>query len=287
MVDLMTPFWTFWDQTQSLPQAERVARFKQEVVLPGLPVYADGQFRRDLSSDANIAKYLDTLQPMIPQMRVVTEHLRDRVPAVAANVIKNLPGMSTDRIQIYFMPSFLHFNGQTHDIGDGIGVLFGVDGMVKYGSSDENLGVDVAHELFHIYQFEMHPGYHTDEATLWQAVWGEGSAAYASQVLTPGATMTDALDSSLASANAAQIEALACGIKGKWSSRDADDMAAYLDAGSHPPALPPRGGYLIGYLVARDLARTHTVAELGKYDLSTLEPIAQAAVVKLCANGTL
>lgn len=287
VVDLMTPFWSVWDSTAGKPPQQRVAAFKERVILPGLPVYADGQFRRDLSSDDAIAKYLDGLEPHIAQMRAVTAQLRQQWPLVEASVAKQLPDFSSDRIVVYFLPSFNHFNGQTHDIGDKIGVLFGVDGIVEYGSSGENVGVDIAHELFHIYQFETHPGYRTDKATLWQAVWGEGSAAYASQVLTPGATATDALMGDLAAAPSETVKALACGIQAKWSSDDRDDINAYIDAGQHPPNLPARGGYLIGYLVATDMGKTHSLAEIGKIDVTSLEAPMRSDVAKLCSTGAI
>lgn len=201
IVNLMPAFWSVWDGTQGKPDSVRVVALKQKVILPGPPVYADGEFRRDLSSDEQIAKYLDGLTPMVPQMRDVSRRLEQQVPLVVQSVEAALPDLSTDRIVVYILPSFHHFNGQTHDIGDKIGVLFGVDGIVQYGSESSDIRVDVGHELFHIYQFQMHPGFRTNRASLWQAVWGEGSAAYASQVLMPGTTEGAALGSELATAN--------------------------------------------------------------------------------------
>lgn len=285
--NLMPAFWNVLDTTLGKPTSVRVAAFKEQVILPGLPVYADGEFRRDLSSDDRIAAYLDGLAPIVPQMREVSRRLGQQIPLVAQNVEAALPDLSTDRIVVYILPSFHHFNGQTHDIGEKIGVLFGVDGIVQYGSQSSDIGVDVSHELFHIYQFEMHPGYRTDQASLWQAVWGEGSAAYASQVLTPNATESAALGNELAVAGTDATKELACGILAKWNSHDGGDMAAYVDAGSHPPSLPARGGYLIGYLVARDLAKTRSLSQIGKLDGDDLERHMRDGVGALCKSGVI
>ncbi len=287
IVNLMPAFWSVWDGTQGKPASVRVAAFKEKVVLPGLPVYADGQFRRDLSSDEQIEKYFDSLAPTIAQMRDLSRRLQQQISLVAQTVEAALPDLSTDRIVVYVLPSFHHFDGQTRDLGNKIGVLFGVDGIVQYGSESSDIGVDVSHELFHIYQFETHPNFRTDQASLWQAVWGEGSAAYASQVLTPGASESAALGSELSNASTDVTKALACGIEAKWNSRDGGDFGAYLDAGKHPPNLPARGGYLVGYLVARDMANTHSLSEIGKLDGDDLERRMRDAVGTLCKSGAL
>jgi hypothetical protein len=49
-------------------------------------------------------------------------------------------------------------------------------------------------------------------------------------------------------------------------------MRAYLDAGVHQSNLPAMGGYLIGYLIAKDLAKTYSLVRAG--------------VHRLCAPGT-
>jgi len=147
-----------------------------------------------------------------------------------------LPDFDANRVVIYFMPSFGHFEGQTHDLGTKIGVLFGVDRMA--GEKNVNPGVIVAHELYHIYQYESHPNFKTSDLVLWEAIWGEGSAAYASQMLTPGASEAQALDEKLAAAPSSVVQQLACGIESHWSQHTDEIFADYFDAGESPPGLP-------------------------------------------------
>jgi hypothetical protein len=286
IVNLMPAFWSVWDSTQSDPAA-RVQAFKERVVLPGLAVYSDGEFRRDLVDDTTIGDYLTSLGPSIPQMRNVSKRLEFQLPALEQSFQQALPDFDADRVVIYFLPSFFHFNGQTHDIGAKIGVLFGVDGIVKYDGANENVGVDVAHELFHVYQYEMHPFFRTDEQKLWQAVWNEGSAAYASQMLTPGSTKIDALGADLAGAGPDTLKALACGVRAQADSRDVGDISAYIVGGKHPPNLPTRGGYLVGYAIAADAGRTYTVAQIGKLGGADLEKLVKTGVATLCEKGAL
>lgn len=289
VVNVMTTFWSFWDSTQGQPESVRVAQFKEQVIVAGLPVYADGQFRLSLADDVEIGKYLASLQPIIPQMRVVSKKVEEQWPLVEANIAKQLPDLSPDGIIVYFLPSFNHFIGQTRQLGDKTGVLFGVDKIVQYEGVNANVGVNIAHELFHVYQGETHPELNgNDTPPLWLLVWIEGSAAYASQVLTPGATMHDALaGTDLADAKQDTVKGLACGIKANWSSHDEKDDDLYIDTGNHPQGLPAHGGYLIGYLVTQDLAKTQSIGEIGKYNFTTLEPVMRAEVGKLCVTGTL
>jgi hypothetical protein len=286
VVDVMPAFWAVWDATASKPISIRVDRFRKEVVDPNESVYGFGEFDHVLASDDRLARYLQALEPYAAAMRVITTRIEQQLPALVDSVTRQLPGLTTDRIVIYFLPSLDHFVGQTHDLEGGkIAVMFGIDRTAEIDGADANLGVEVAHELFHIYQYETHPGERSDTRVLWQSVWIEGSAAYASQALTPGSTATQALSSELAGADATTVAALACGIQAKWSSNESADMRAYLDAGVHPPDLPPMGGYLIGYLVAQDFAKTRSLADIGTLGGAERERVVRAGVARLCSSG--
>lgn len=283
IVNLMPSFWQAWDSTKGQPLSDRVSEFKVLVVQPNAAVYGFDEFSRNLQSDDAIAAYLQSLTPRAAQMRTLGFRLARELPTDEAAFMRALPDFDSSRVVVYFMPSFLHFAGQTHDLGSKIGVLFGVDRMAE--QSDVNPGVVVAHELYHIYQFENHPGYRTDRATLGQAIWGEGSAAYASQVLTPGATKAQALSSELAHATPETVRIFACAIDSKWNSHNQDLFDLYLDAGQSPPNMPPMGGYLVGYLAAKDLSKTYSVSELAKLTLPQIESVVRPQVGELCKTG--
>lgn len=284
VIDLMPEFWRIYDA--NAPVAEKVKAFKERIVAPNAEAYADGEFAANLADDAAIARYLTGLKPIAPAMREVSAQLAREVPVLEASFAKALPDFQSGNITIFFMPSFHHFNAQVHDFGKGSGVFFGVDGIVEFDGAHPNVGVNVAHELFHIYHFEMHPGVSTDAYTLWQAMWSEGLAAYASRQLTPGSTQAQALGAQLASAPAAHVRRLACGISDHWTSRNQSVINEYIDNGAHPAGLPARGAYLIGYLAAADLGKRSTLSQLGKAG-PEIEPQLAARVGTLCRRGTL
>jgi hypothetical protein len=287
VVDVMPAFWTVWNATTGKPISVRVDRFRKEVVDPNESVYGLREFDHLLASDQRLATYLESLEPLADPMRTISTRIDRQLPAIAQSVTNQLPGFSSDRIVIYFLPSLGHFVGQTHNIeNDKIAVMFGIDRTAAVYGANANLGVEVAHELFHIYQFETHPGERSDQEALWQAIWVEGSAAYASQALIPGSTASQALNPELAQTDAATIKVLACGIEAKWDSHDGDDMRAYLDAGVHQSNLPAMGGYLIGYLIAKDLAETYSLADIAKLGGIELERLVRAGARGLCAPGT-
>ncbi len=284
IVDIMPAFWRVWDGHYT--DAQRVQAFKEQVVLPNLAVYMYHEFYSNLATDASIEDYFRRVRPYIPAMRTIDARIQTQMPAEIDNVRKALPDFDPQSIYaIYVMPSLLHFNGQVHDMFDKAGVFFGVDGLAEFDGADVNFGVDLAHELFHIYQYEKYAGKRPAETPTWQDVWIEGSAAYASEKIASNATKADALGNQLASADASTTHKLACLVDTGWMSPSDDDL---INAGKHPGELPPRGGYLVGYLATEQLAKSMSLAEIGKamndpgFD-GKLHPI----IHQLCLKGAL
>lgn len=287
-VNVMPAFWQAWDSTRGQPIENRVEKFKTLVIMPNLAVYANDEFNSNLASDQSIAEYLDSLKPYVPQLRALSNSVPPEVAQVEKSFAMALPDFDPTKVIVYFVPSFEHFNGQTYDFGKRIGVFLGVDGILSFEGTHANVGVDVSHELYHVYQWEMHAFGKGNNGALWQAVWGEGSAAYASRQLTPGATETAALMSrTLANLSTAKTAQLACGIVKNWDSQDGDVASLYLDGGKAPPGLPSRGAYLIGYLAAQDFAKHYTVDKLAKLNAAQVEGPLRADVQTLCAGKSL
>lgn len=285
-VNVMPAFWRAWDSTKGQPESARVEAFKEQVIGPNHAVYAKDEFADDLRSDATIASYLEGLEVKAPALRSLSDRANAEIPADLQRIQHELPGLDLSRVSVYVLPSFGHFNGQTADLGSGTGVLFGIDGLLEFDGSDVNLGVIVAHELFHIYQYQTHPGFSTDEMALWQAVWGEGSAAYASQQLTPDATPEQALGAKLAATTWSDRRGLACYVQSHWNSHAGNDIEAVIDFGAHPAGLPARGGYLVGYAAAQDFMRTNTVAQLGSVPMDRAETALRTTVDRICAGSS-
>ncbi len=283
IVDIMPAFWRVWDGNYT--DAQRVTAFKEQVVMPNLAVYMYHEFYGNLSTDAAIAAYFRRVQPYIAAMRTIDARLHAQLSADMESVQRSLPDFDAQAIYaVYFMPSLLHFNGQTHDLFDKTGVFFGIDGLAEYDGANVNVGVIIAHELFHIYQYEKYTGKREETTPAWWDVWIEGSAAYASEKIAPNGTKVEALGDQLASADTATTKKLACLVESRWSSPNADDL---IDAGTHTDGLPARGGYLVGYLATEQLAKTMSLSEIGKaMNDPGFEGRLRPIVHQLCLTGS-
>ncbi len=262
----MPAFWKVYDAAYPSSYA-RAEAFKRDVVLPNLEAFINGEFSSNLLDDATIGSYFDDLRPDAGAARAVSARLSKELPADIARFQGALPDFDSSSIYaIYVMPTFYHFAGQTRDMGDKIGVFFGPDVIANVYGANANVGVIVAHELFHIYQYETYTGSRNRSRPLWLQVWIEGSAAYASEHLTPGATASDALNATLVASNAATRKQFACIVDRSWDATNGSASYRLLDVSAHPQGLPSEGGYLIGYLAAQQLSKTMSLAQIGKAD---------------------
>jgi len=281
VVDLMPAFFRAWDEGTGKPLEERLRLFKELVLRPNRAVYDYSEFQLD---DPHLAWYFDDVAPLVPQMRGVTAQVNGSLPAAERRFTGAFPDLKP--VTIYFMPSLLHFDGQTRQ-----GTLyFGVDSLAAYYGDRVNVPVLATHELFHVYHFQVNP--HTfgetgsTHSAVWSQAWSEGLATYVSQRLNPGASRTDVLFSAdLGALSDERIRALACAMEPKLGSSAESDANPFFDAGRHPAGLPARGGYLVGLLVAADAGRTRSLRELALLNAADSEAQVRSGVHRLCAGG--
>lgn len=250
VVNVMPAFERAWQLGLGKPLDERVRLMKQIVFIPNEPAYDDyGQIPLD---DVHIAWFLRDVGPMMPQIRAYENVLRRSLPIFMQRFHAAFPDFE-QKGPIYFMPSLFIFDGQSSD-----GVLrFGLDGIVKYDEKDVNLGVLVSHELFHVYhaQIQASVGAHPT-GDFWESLWQEGLATYVSFRLNPNSRESEVLhESALAALPPADVMKMACAIV-PLLDKPKESGAQFLDAGGGPPGLPPRGAYLVGFLVAAKIAET-------------------------------
>ncbi len=278
VVNLMPAFFDAWDGGIGKPIDERVRLLKADLLYPNRKAFDSGQFRLD---DPRLAWYLDEIAPSVPAMRRMTDKIATELPSSERAFIDAFPDMSP--ATVYFMPSFLHFDGQSNG-----GILrFGIDGIVEFDGPDANLGVLAAHELFHIYHAQVNPETFGEsgstQAPVGAQLWSEGLATYVAGRLNPGATRSQTLLSKdLAELSAAKTRRLACLMEPKLASTRESDAAPFFDADVQPPGLPARGGYLVGLLVASRFGKEHTLRELALLKGGSLTASIAGAVHALC-----
>jgi hypothetical protein len=251
VVNVMPAFERAWQLGLGKPLDERVRLMKQIVFIPNQPAFdAFGEIPLD---DVHIAWYLRDVAPFMPQIRAYAEELRRNLPVYTERFRSAFPDFD-QKGAVYFMPSMFVFDGQSSDGGV---LRFGLDGIAKYDEYDVNLGVLVSHELFHVYHAQVQAAAGArPTGAFWESLWAEGLATYVSFRLNPGSTEAEILhEKTLAALPPADVTKMACAIA-PVLDKPKDAGTQFLDAGSGPPGLPPRGAYLIGFLVAEKLGKT-------------------------------
>ncbi len=282
VVDLMPAFFDAWDRGLGKPLDDRVRLFESEVIYPNRGAYDNSQFKLD---DAHLAWYLNEVEPWIPQMRRMSGTIATELPVGERAFVAAFPDLRP--VTVYFLPSLMHFDGQTRN-----GTLFfRLDGLAAFDGPNANLSVIVTHELFHIYHYQVNPGVFGESgsthAPVHAQLWSEGLATYVSQRLNPTATRAQVLESEeLAALPQAKTRELACAIEPKLDSAQDADATPFFDLGVKPAGLPPRGGYLVGLLVAEQLGATHTLRELALLKGPELRAAIASGARRLCAAGS-
>lgn len=264
VVSIMPSFFAILPGDQKSTLGDRVKAFKETVVYPNVDLYDRGMFTLD---DPHIAWYLGGIAKDVPKFRELTTSLEHTLPRYEAAFESAFPKFDPSTVQIYLMPSMNTFDGMTTDLKDIHALLIGVDTLA---SEKPNLGVFVDHELFHIYHHVINPSFFATSSEndlyrygLYRQLWAEGLATYVSQQLNPSASNADALASTaLANLSESGTRQLACLAHDNMDSKESRYSSLLFDADAHPDNLPSRGGYYIGYLVAKQLNRRQSLSDL-------------------------
>jgi hypothetical protein len=202
-----------------------------------------------------------------PALEGLDERLARDLPSVAAAFGRAFPDFRCD-FPIYLAPTFGQLDGAGRIVAGRPSLVLGVD-MIARVESDAQLPVFLAHELFHRYNFQV-AGFSDDEGErglIWRTLWAEGLATYVSARLNPDRPLSDALilPRDLEARAAPLAPMLAKELIGGLDRVDRRLYGEFFEYGDKTAAargIPWRSGYYIGYLVARELGRTHTLEQL-------------------------
>ncbi|HEY2473595.1 MAG TPA: DUF2268 domain-containing putative Zn-dependent protease [Candidatus Cybelea sp.] len=284
VVDMTGPFFAAIDP-QSGQVAQRVDSFKEKLLYPNHELFNEPYFRLD---DPHIAWYLQRQEASLANLRAFHASLTESLPRLEDSFERAFPAFDPQTVQLFIMPGFGVFDGMTSVVGGKLALLIGIDNLAQESSA---VPVLLTHELFHIYHHEANPAFFVTATEndlykygLYRELWAEGLATHVSQALNPGATEAQALFSqSLANLQAADRRRLACLIDKNLSSTDLKTSDLFFDGGIHPDGLPSRGGYYIGYLVAKQLGSRYSLAQLAQLSGDELQRDVSDGVHALCS----
>lgn len=175
-------------------------------------------------------------------------------------------------VTLAVMPSLGRFDGREADIAGEPVAGFGVDYFRRSrayacGSREKELNLTAAHELFHLYHASRTGLRQKPQDTVLTWLWIEGLATYASLLLTPGATETDALaDGEMAQACPVRYKEFARLVKPILNSADPEAQGALFCGGRRFKDLPSRTGYCLGLKAVMQLCENgRTLKELSAW----------------------
>ena len=184
--------------------------------------------------------------------------------------------------------------GSVRPLGDKDAVIFGTEEIALGMKSKTGFDVLVHHELTHLYHQQVNPEirqmvaevymppFPEGRAKLYQVMWLEGLAVYTSKLLNPTAPDKEVLVS----------YTLAADVKARWpglgaevrkyldSTKKADIDAFHFAPDVHRP-VPRRTGYYVGMLVARQLAKKYTFAQMCRLTGPKLRSEIEQALLEL------
>lgn len=170
-------------------------------------------------------------------------------------------------------------DGGTRTVDGHTYMIFGTDVMARIYEPGGTTPF-FHHELFHFY----HKAYFGECEAFWCSLWSEGLATYVSEQLNPGAddrAMLLTLPEPIRPAVDANLNYAVCEARSRLDSEEMSDYAPFFFGNAHIERLPPRSGYYIGYLVAKEAGRTRTVQQLAHLSVAEARPIVEAALASL------
>lgn len=166
----------------------------------------------------------------------------------------------------YILPAMATTDGRSTTINGNISLILNAIHMSRY--TDRAIKVFLAHEFFHALH-EQNIDFHSVQEGLSNNLHAEGWATYASSIVYPGFEDWfyidfSAKDDSRVKSYKLNHSEIIRGIKKYLDSTDLttiNNKFFYGDPNGSVP-FPPRSGYYVGYLIAKELAKTMPLNEL-------------------------
>jgi len=278
--DFMPDFWQFWEAAENQPGERQAELWQSLYVSKHQAVFDDlaGPCKDEWDPAWARTRYFPNLPKITPAMRDASADLPEKLATTRARFLAQFPDMHWAG-DIYVMASGYCFNGRAQDIQGRGAMLFGMDATVALGQKD--IAPGMTHELFHRYHFQFFDFKASSNYPLWTTLWAEGMAQYVCEKLNPTASEVDLshVPAGMVQKVDASRRELAAAFLTKFdSTQESNAKTWFNDIRSQDPFVPPRGGYELGVLVAKELARRYHVQTMAHWPQSQAKPKIKAAL---------
>jgi hypothetical protein len=281
-------FVDFWDANKDKPAPEQLAAFRKDVA-PGFPAFYGieryGGRATQADNDARIEKAIQQFPAIREAYLRQARQFDADLPRYLASFKAAFPDYQLTS-DIYVLHSLGEMDGGTRTLNGKDYLIFGIDGMVRYHTAGSDPSAFFHHELFHTYHEKVMEACDGDVAPVWAGLWMEGLAVYVSKVLNPKANDEELeLDFPRGSAEPTRQAARAgmMQLETVLESSDPKVVGALFSTGKDDTGLPSRRGYYLGYLVAQEAGKRHSLQELATLDCKRAHALVTATVHALNA----
>jgi len=270
-------FVDFWDANKDKPAPEQLAAFHRDVA-PGFPAFYGN---KDAMIEKAVQQFPGIREAYLRQARQFDADL----PRYLASFKAAFPDYQLTR-DIYVLHSLGEMDGGTRTLNGKNVLIFGIDGMVRYHAPGSDPSAFFHHELFHTYHENVMEACDGDVVPVWANLWMEGLAVYVSKVLNPAANDEELeLDFPRGIAEPTRQAARAgmMHLETVLESSNPNVVGALFSTGKDATNLPSRRGYYLGYLVAQEAGKRHSMQDLATLDCKRAHALVVSTVHALNA----
>lgn len=276
LIDLTDEFAAYADSTQGQSDAERVAGLAP--AFAGLiPEFYD-RARAAERYDERVRTALDEFPAKRAGIEAVSRRFAALIVPARTSFEAAFGPVPLDR-PVYLLHSMGEMDGGTRTLAGHSRLVFGADVIARV-HKDQDMTPFFHHELFHVYHERLFP----ECDPVWCNLWTEGLATYVSHALNPHASDAQLLLTipvPLRAAVESNRPRAICSVVARLGSTKAEDYRALFNFRSADPALPGRMGYYVGYLVAREAAKDHSLQVLARMQPAEVKPLVERTLARL------
>jgi hypothetical protein len=264
VINLMAEYFSFWDQTVELSPEEKSEIFKLTMMTKHADVYNPdvikllGSENADEKLQKHLAFYFEAIEPRLDHIRQLSEQAGTEFELAEARFLTLFDDFSYEG-EIYFLPSLLYFDGATRSVKGATALLLAPDGMSYYHGDGFKIAPLFHHELFHVYHDQFMPEQKSEP--LYLALWREGLAVHAAKTLNPEATPGQLVLMDLMETLPPVLGQVTDHFAGIMEQPSEHWYGVYFSDGKHE-FIPPRAGYYLGQLVAREISSDMSWAQM-------------------------
>lgn len=278
LTDLTDDYVRFYDRTEAMESVARVAAFKAEFqpLLPGF--YASNEDTTEQQLDRMIARSFEQFPSIRERYLATTASFAADMESARRSFVAAFPDARPVG-DIYFVHSLNRMDGGTREYDGHTFFIFGADVMATMHAPGQARPF-FHHEIFHFY----HHNYFPECDAVWCSLWAEGLAVYVAEQLNPGIDdegLMLTVPRPIRPEVDANLQRAVCEVARRLDSESIDDYRPLFFGNGNLDGLPPRMGYYIGYLVAKEAGRTHSVQQLAHMSTAEARPVINSALASL------